>query len=65
MKKSYEGLSVEKISFEKDSNVMMTSIPAGCFQIVANVVEEGAQICSNPEDTTSHMWFGNRPQGWD
>lgn len=62
MKKKYEGLSLEKISFETNSNVVMTSL-GDCIEIVANTVVEGTNYCSNPKDNTSHIWFGDNPYG--
>ena len=61
MKKNYTGLKAEKIDFGSYNMATDASIPAGCIQIVANVVEFGAQVCQNPTDTTSYMYINNRP----
>lgn len=61
MKKQYTGLRAEKVSIEVNNDIIVASIPSTCFQIVANTVLEGTQVCSNPSDTTLHRWYGNNP----
>ena len=60
MKKTYKGLTAEKICFG-DFGIITGTVPQSCFQIVANTVTVGMQICSNPPETTAHLWFGNNP----
>ena len=58
--RKYTGLEAKVIPFS-DYDIVAKSIPSSCFQIVANTVTAGTQVCSNPEDTTTHIWFGNNP----
>lgn len=63
MKKNYAALKAEKIEFGAYDMVTAGSLPPGCMQIVANVVEPGANVCQNPPSTISYMYLGNNPYG--
>ena len=63
MKKMYTGLKAEKVDFGHYDLVTVGSLPPGCIQIVANVVDPGASTCNNPSSTTSYMYLGNNPFG--
>lgn len=61
MKKTYTGLKAEKVELGFFSMVTGPSLPSGCMQIVANVVEPGGNTCHNPGETISYMYFGDHP----
>ena len=61
MKKNYAALKAEKIDFGAYDMATTGSVPAGCIQIVANVVNPGASTCQNPSDTTSYMYINDHP----
>lgn len=61
MKKRYNALKAEKIDFGTYDMVTNGSIPSGCIQIVANVVNPGASVCNNPPSTTSYMYIYDNP----
>ena len=61
MKKVYTGLKAEKIDFGSYNMATTGSLPPGCIQIVANVVQAGGNTCENPTDTTSYMYLFNNP----
>lgn len=60
MKKNYAALKAEKIDFGAYDMATTGSVPAGCMQIVANVLN-GTQTCQNPPETISYMWVLNNP----
>ncbi len=60
MKKAYMGLKAEKIDFGTYNMATTGSTPAGCMQIVANVLN-GTNTCQNPPATISYMWILNNP----
>lgn len=62
MKKTYVGFKAEKINFGA-YDVVATSLPGNCMQIVANKVDPGDQTCQNPKDTTSYMYIFDNPYG--
>ena len=62
MKKNYAALKAEKIDFGAYDMATDTSgVPAGCIQIVANLVVPGGNTCTNPTDTTSYMYINDHP----
>lgn len=61
MKKVYTGLKAEKIDFGSYSMATAGSLPPGCIQIVANLVDPGGNTCKNPTDTTSYMYLFDNP----
>ena len=63
MKRVYSGLKAEKIDFGIGSLVATNSLPPGCMQIVADVVNPGENVCQNPYSTTQYMYLGNNPFG--
>lgn len=63
MKKMYAGLKAEKIDFGAYDSVIANSLPGGCMQIVANVVDAGASQCKNPGSTISYMYILDNPYG--
>lgn len=63
MKKEYTGLMAEKVDFGSYDIATGSSLPSGCIQIVADVVDPGANVCKNPTDTTQYMYLFNDPFG--
>lgn len=61
MKNQYSAMKAEKIDFGAYDMVTVGSMPPGCIQIVANVVDPGSNVCKNPESTTSYMYINNQP----
>lgn len=61
MRRVYTGLNVEKVDFGEYDIATNGSVPSGCIQIVANVVDPGANLCKNPSDTTQYMYIGDDP----
>lgn len=63
MKKIYTGLKAEKIEFGAYESIAATSLPPGCIQIVADLVNPGDSVCQNPKATTSYMYLFDNPYG--
>lgn len=63
MKKTYTGLKAEKIDFGAFNSITTGSLPPGCIQIVADVVDPGKNVCGNPDSTISYMYLGDNPFG--
>ena len=64
MKKVYTGLKAEKVCFTDDDVVgTVNSLPPGCIQIVADLVNPGDSVCQNPPETISYMYLFNNPYG--
>ena len=64
MKKVYTGLKAEIVCFNDDDVVgTVNSLPPGCIQIVADLVDPGASVCKNQEDTTQYMFINDNPYG--
>lgn len=63
MKKAYTGLTAEKIDFGSYEAVTEGSLPPGCIQIVADVVNPGDNYCQNPKDTTQYKYLFDNPFG--
>lgn len=63
MKKMYTGLKAEKVDFGYYDLITVGSLPPGCIQIVADLVNPGDQVCQNPKDTTQYMYILNNPYG--
>lgn len=61
MKKVYTGLMAEKINFGAYDMATVGSLPPGCMQIVANVVDPGDSVCQNPGETISYMYINDHP----
>lgn len=61
MKKNYAAIKAEKIDFGAYDMATVGSLPPGCIQIVANVVDLGGSTCQNPTDTTSYMFLFDHP----
>lgn len=68
-KKEYNGLYAKKINFNRKSintgQFFEDNTQSGCWLIVANKVEGGMQTCSNPVDTTVHIYYRPKRRGWD
>lgn len=63
MKKYYSGLKAEKVDFGSYTNVTTISLPPGCIQIVADLVNPGDNYCQNPKDTTQYAYLFDNPYG--
>ena len=57
MKDNYVGLTAEKVDFGSYDIATNSSLPSGCIQIVADLVDPGANKCKNPSDTTQYMYI--------
>ena len=60
MKKKYTGLKAVRIDLTSGSDLIHTSIPAGCISIWANTDAEIVGYCKNTPSTTIRVWYGNR-----
>lgn len=63
MKRKYSGLKAEKVSFRVNDDIVTTSPSSNCVEIVANTVLAGTNVCSNPTESTAHMYIGDNPYG--
>ena len=63
MRKVYTGLKAEKVDFGSYDLATVGSLPPGCIQIVADVVEPHGNVCENPYDTTQYMYLFDSPFG--
>ena len=61
MKKEYTGLKAEKIDLGSYNMATVGSLPPGCIQIVADVVNPGDNYCQNPSSTTQYKYLFDHP----